>query len=397
MKSEWTYRPLGELVSFASGGTPSKKRDDYWDGTIPWISAKTLKTENIDTSDLFITEEGLKAGSKIAPKGSILLLTRGSGLFNGIPIARVEKDVAFNQDIKCLDSYGEVENEFIFYWLLSQKDYLMAKVGVTGIGAGKFDLDFLQKLMIPIPSERERKSIVGFASSISEKIRCNAKVNDNLEQQAATYFQELFINNANPVWQISTISDLGTVVGGSTPSKTKPEYYTNNGIAWITPKDLSINKSKFISHGENDITELGLKNSSATVMPKGTVLFSSRAPIGYIAIASNEVTTNQGFKSVIPYLEIGTAFVYFFLKHSLPVIESAASGSTFKEISGSAMKNIPAIIPDRSTLDQFNSFCAPIFAQQKNLEDQNYSLAMLRDSLLPKLMSGAIDIASIQL
>ena len=92
MKSEWTYRPLGELVSFASGGTPSKKRDDYWGGTIPWISAKTLKTENIDTSDLFITEEGLKAGSKIAPKGSILLLTRGSGLFNGIPIARVEKE-----------------------------------------------------------------------------------------------------------------------------------------------------------------------------------------------------------------------------------------------------------------------------------------------------------------
>lgn len=397
MKSEWTYRPLGELVSFASGGTPSKKRDDYWGGTIPWISAKTLKTENIDTSDLFITEEGLKAGSKIAPKGSILLLTRGSGLFNGIPIARVEKDVAFNQDIKCLDSYGEVENEFIFYWLLSQKDYLMAKVGVTGIGAGKFDLDFLQKLMIPIPSERERKSIVGFASSISEKIRCNAKVNDNLEQQAVTYFQELYINNANPMWQIGTISDLGTVVGGSTPSKTKPEYYTNNGIAWITPKDLSINKSKFISHGENDITELGLKNSSATVMPKGTVLFSSRAPIGYIAIASNEVTTNQGFKSVIPYSEIGTAFVYFFLKHSLPVIESAASGSTFKEISGSAMKNIPAIIPDRNTLDQFNSFCAPIFAQQKILEEQNHSLAMLRDSLLPKLMSGAIDIASIQL
>lgn len=180
-------------------------------------------------------------------------------------------------------------------------------------------------------------------------------------------------------------------MGGSTPSKTKPEYYTNNGIAWITPKDLSINKSKFISHGENDITELGLKNSSATVMPKGTVLFSSRAPIGYIAIASDEVTTNQGFKSVVPYSEIGTAFVYFFLKHSLPVIESAASGSTFKEISGSAMKNIPAIIPDRSALDQFNSFCAPIFAQQKILEDQNHSLAMLRDAfndLVPKIKAA---------
>lgn len=214
MKSEWTYRPLGELVSFASGGTPSKKRDDYWGGTIPWISAKTLKTENIDTSDLFITEEGLKAGSKIAPKGSILLLTRGSGLFNGIPIARVEKDVAFNQDIKCLDSYGEVENEFIFYWLLSQKDYLMAKVGVTGIGAGKFDLDFLQKLMIPIPSERERKSIVGFASSISEKIRCNAKVNDNLLRQAQALYKNRFIDlkpfngKMPPDWQLGTVSEI---------------------------------------------------------------------------------------------------------------------------------------------------------------------------------------------
>ena len=256
----------------------------------------------------------------------------------------------------------------------------------------------LDEIMICYPeSIIVQEKIVTIFECIDQKIVVNKKINDNLEQQAVTYFQELYINNANPMWQIGTISDLGTVVGGSTPSKTKPEYYTNNGIAWITPKDLSINKSKFISHGENDITELGLKNSSATVMPKGTVLFSSRAPIGYIAIASNEVTTNQGFKSVVPYLEIGTAFVYFFLKHSLPVIESAASGSTFKEISGSAMKNIPAIIPDRSTLDQFNSFCAPIFAQQKILEDQNYSLAMLRDSLLPKLMSGAIDIASIQL
>ena len=255
----------------------------------------------------------------------------------------------------------------------------------------------IYSIEVEVPPLEKQRKIVAVLDCIDRKININQKVNDNLEQQAATYFQELFINNANPMWQISTISDLGTVVGGSTPSKTKPEYYTNNGIAWITPKDLSINKSKFISHGENDITELGLKNSSATVMPKGTVLFSSRAPIGYIAIASNEVTTNQGFKSVIPYSEIGTAFVYFFLKHSLPVIESAASGSTFKEISGSAMKNIPAIIPDRNTLDQFNSFCAPIFAQQKILEEQNHSLAMLRDSLLPKLMSGAIDIASIQL
>lgn len=207
----------------------------------------------------------------------------------------------------------------------------------------------------------------------------------------------MFVDNADPEWTIGTISNLGTVVGGSTPSKAKPEYYAESGIAWITPKDLSINKSKFISHGENDITELGLKNSSATIMPKGTVLFSSRAPIGYIAVAAGEITTNQGFKSVIPKSEIGTAFVYFFLKYNLPIIEGMASGSTFKEVSGSTMKNIPAVIPDTETLARFNDFCAPIFAQQKSLEEQNQSLATLRDNLLLKLMSGEIDVSSIQL
>ena len=292
---------------------------------------------------------------------------------------------------------SEIDSEYLYYYFCLEETKQFVRNIAVGATMPSINTKLLGEVVVTFPELEQQKRISGILSAIDSKIEVNQKINDNLEQQAATYFQELFINNANPMWQISTISDLGTVVGGSTPSKTKPEYYTNNGIAWITPKDLSINKSKFISHGENDITELGLKNSSATVMPKGTVLFSSRAPIGYIAIASNEVTTNQGFKSVIPYSEIGTAFVYFFLKHSLPVIESAASGSTFKEISGSAMKNIPAIIPDRNTLDQFNSFCVPIFAQQKILEEQNHSLAMLRDSLLPKLMSGAIDIASIQL
>ena len=119
-------------------------------------------------------------------------------------------------------------------------------------------------------------------------------INDNLQQQAYAYFVQLFIENADPTWRVGTISDLGTVVGGGTPSTAKPEYYAEHGIAWITPKDLSMDKSKFISHGENDISELGFRNSSATMMPAGSVLFSSRAPIGYIAIARNEVTTNQG-------------------------------------------------------------------------------------------------------
>ena len=210
-------------------------------------------------------------------------------------------------------------------------------------------------------------------------------------------FYEMFVTHADPAWAEGTISDLGTVVGGSTPSKAKPEYYTKHGIAWITPKDLSVDKSKFISHGADDITELGLRNSSASIMPIGTVLFSSRAPIGYIAIADGDVTTNQGFKSVVPYAHVGTAFVYYFLKNSLPIIEGMASGSTFKEISGSAMRTVPAIIPDEAALQTFSSFCDPLFQQQRILENQNRELAATRDALLPKLMSGEIDVSSVTL
>lgn len=291
----------------------------------------------------------------------------------------------------------KVNPKYVKYYCRSKQYNDWVQSFNTGSTRGNINAQTFGNMEIPLPERKQQDYLVSILEPIDEKIKNNKQVNDNLEQQAQSYFQELFVDNASPEWTTGTISDLGTVVGGSTPSKAKPEYYTESGIAWITPKDLSINKSKFVSHGENDITELGLKNSSAAIMPEGTVLFSSRAPIGYTAIAAGEVTTNQGFKSVVPKPEIGTPFVYFFLKNTLPVIEGMASGSTFKEVSGSTMKNVPAVIPDAETLAKFSDFCAPIFAQQRILEEQNQSLATLRDNLLPKLMSGEIDVSTIQL
>lgn len=311
-----------------------------------------------------------------------------------------ENEVAFGSTeyivMRAVD--GISDSQFIYYLVTSPLFRSIAIKSMVGSsGRQRVQQSVLEELEINIPSLEEQVAIGSFLSNLDHKIALNNAINDNLEQQAQSYFQELFINDADPKWTTGTISDLGAVVGGSTPSKAKPEYYTESGVAWITPKDLSINKSKFISHGENDITELGLKNSSAAIMPEGTVLFSSRAPIGYIAIAAGEVTTNQGFKSVVPKPEIGTPFVYFFLKHNLPVIEGMASGSTFKEVSGSTMKNIPTVIPNAETLARFNDFCTPIFVQQRILEEQSQSLAALRDNLLPKLMSGEIDVSGIQL
>ena len=140
------------------------------------------------------------------------------------------------------------------------------------------------------------------------------------------------------------LSEIGQIVAGGTP-KTKIEEYWNGDVPWITPKDLSSHAGMYISRGERNISQVGLDNSSAKLLPKGTVLFTSRAPIGYVAIARNEVTTNQGFKSIIVDDENDNIFIDYLLKNNIDIIENHANGSTFKEISGSVMKSLEFGIP----------------------------------------------------
>ena len=146
-------------------------------------------------------------------------------------------------------------------------------------------------------------------------------------------------------WVEKKISDIGTVVGGATPSTKKPENYEDGKIAWITPKDLSTFSSRYIERGERNITEIGLKSCSTQLLPPNSVLFSSRAPIGYVAIAANEVCTNQGFKSVIPNENTDPLFLFYLLKYNKGKIEGMGSGTTFKEVSGNTMKNILVNVP----------------------------------------------------
>ncbi len=146
-------------------------------------------------------------------------------------------------------------------------------------------------------------------------------------------------------WKTCTISELGEVVGGATPSTKKAENYVDGTYSWITPKDLSNFAGRYIRHGERNITEQGLKSCSTRLMPEKTTLFSSRAPIGYIAIAEIELCTNQGFKSVIPNEETDYMFLYYLLKHNKEKIENMGSGTTFKEISGNTMKSILVSVP----------------------------------------------------
>lgn len=188
-------------------------------------------------------------------------------------------------------------------------------------------------------------------------------------------------------WIECKISDIGTVVGGATPSTKKPENYENGTIAWITPKDLSTFTGRYIQCGERNITEIGLKSCSTQLLPKDTVLFSSRAPIGYVAIATNEVCTNQGFKSVVPNENTDPLFLYYLLKYNKDKIEGMGSGTTFKEVSGNTMKNIVVSVPtDKKVQERISSMLGSIDDKIEENERINNNLAEQSQAIFAEFM-----------
>lgn len=176
-------------------------------------------------------------------------------------------------------------------------------------------------------------------------------------------------------WKECTLAELGEIVGGATPS-TKDESNYGGDIAWITPKDLSTLKGRFIAHGERNITEKGLNSCSTQMMPANAVLFSSRAPIGYVAIAKNPVCTNQGFKSLVANADNDPMFLYYLLKYNKDAIEAMGSGTTFKEVSGSTMRGIRVRVPvSKAEQQRIASVLAALDSKIENNDQINDNLA----------------------
>ncbi|QSY57334.1 restriction endonuclease subunit S [Bifidobacterium imperatoris] len=391
MDSNWIY--LSDIASISSGGTPSKNHPEYWNGDIPWVSAKSMDADSLNSSMLYITNEGVSAGSCMAKPGDILLLVRGSGLFKRIPIIWVDKAMAFNQDIKRLSVPDHDDARYLYFWLQSQRSVISQNLEMTGIGAGKIDMNYLSEMPVWWPDKTVRKRIVVCLDSMQKLRTCLTQTNGHLLELLMTEYR----NVINSIDTYGCIEDLGTVVGGATPSKKREEFFTTSGISWVTPKDLSNTTNIFIEHGATDITDAGHQSCSTKLMPAGSVLFSSRAPVGYVAIAAKEVCTNQGFKSVVPSDNIGTAFVFCFLRDNAKEIEKAGSGTTFVEVSGRAMRHFAAPIPSAEQARSFSSYAGPLLDAIKNNENEIAALAQLRDALLLKLMSGEIDVSKIEL
>lgn len=280
-----------------------------------------------------------------------------------------------------------------------------------------------------IPSKYEQVSIARILGSLDDKIELNRKANETLEAMARTLFQAWFVD-FEPVrakmegrwgrgqslpglpahlydmfpdrlveselgeipkeWHISKIGDEVSVYGGGTPSTKEPIFWQGGTHYWATPKDLSSLKTPVLMDTERKITDEGLAKIGSGLLPQGTVLLSSRAPIGYLAITEIKTAVNQGFIAMVCKKVLTNLFSLFWCHANMETIVGRANGSTFQEISKSNFREIPVIAPSPAAMDSFQAIASPIYRQLVKNEKESNSLAQLRDTLLPRLLSGEL-------
>ena len=280
--------------------------------------------------------------------------------------------------------------EYLMMWFRRPEFDRYARFHSHGSAREIFDWDELCDVLLPVPPIERQRAMVAEYETLSRRIDLNRSMIAQLEATAQTLYRKMFVDDIDPEhlpagWRMGTIKDLGNVIGGATPQTGNASFWCDNGIPWLSPADLSKQGMKFISKGAKDITELGYKSCSTKLLPAYSVLFSSRAPIGLMAINTQELCTNQGFKSIVPHSNIGPAYVYYYLSSIKDKIAEENEGSTFNEVSGQNLQAYSAIIPPDNLCAVFSKKITPIFHVQNNIEQEIKLLTELQSLLLAKM------------
>jgi type I restriction enzyme S subunit len=264
-----------------------------------------------------------------------------------------------------------------------------------------------------LPPNRQR-SVADRLSAFDDLIENNRRQIEILEEMARLLYRERFVHfrypghedvelvdsELGPIpegWEVKPTGDTFEAIGGGTPSKTVDTYWVDGDIEWYTPSDLTKNRQMFAFASGSRITEAGLAGSSAKKFPAGSVMLTSRATIGEIAIATTEATTNQGFITCVPNECVTTAFLYFWLGSNVDRFLQLAGGATFKELRKSTFRELQLAVPPVPMMDEFTTTVSPQLDLVANLIQQNRVLREARDLLLPRLVSGELDVSGLDL
>ncbi len=395
---------VSDLGRIVTGKTPNTKNMQFFGGDYQFVTPSDLdwKTYYCRSTERTVTDYARKAHHRqFIPANAVMITCIGNtigkcGISSG--------DCLTNQQINSIIPHDGIDPRFVYYLLL-QNTPLIRSFGIGGGSAAPIlNKSSFSKIWLHVPPVRQWNAIASILSVYDDLIENNRRRIQLLEQAARLLYKEWFVHLRFPGhervkikdgvpegWEQKKIADVCETVGGGTPS-TKVSDYWEGDITWVVPTDITRNDCLVLLDSERKITEKGLRESSARLVPANTILMTSRASVGFFALMDVEVCTNQGFINIIPHDEEMRMYLLFNLMSRAPEIRSNAKGTTYPEISKGRFRQMDIMIPAKTLAVDFAKIASGIIQQVRHLKHSTLKLTQARDLLLPRLMNGKIAI-----
>ena len=403
---------MGDIATIIDGdrGSNYPKQNEFFDkGFCLFLNAGNVTSEGfVFEKNSYISAEKDKALRKGKLKrGDIVYTTRGTiGNVAYYKSTVPFENIRINSGMVILRVNEElIDAEYLYQYLksTSTREYFLSFK--TGSAQPQLPIKNFSRIQINVPDISSQKHIASILSAYDDLIENNRRQIKLLEEAAQRLYREWFVELRFPGhedvkivdgvpegWKAETIGNVCCTIGGGTPSTKEKTYYEGGNIPWVTPTDITRNGCLILLETEKKITEEGLAHSSAKMVPAWTILMTSRASVGYFGICEFPVCTNQGFISCIPYQENMRFYLLHNLMNRVDEIRAKAGGSTYLEISKSTFRDMKIIVPADEILNSFEESIQKLMMKMKNCKEQNRILTSARDRLLPKLMSGEVEV-----
>ena len=379
---DWEVVKIGKIANTFSGGTPNSKVAEYYNGDIPWISSGELNKNKIHFTEGFISQKGLDNSASKMVNAETLLVAMYGATAGVVAITYIIG--AINQAVLAIENDNKVSNNiFLKEFLQLKKEWIL--LTYTQGGQPNLNQEIIKNLQIPLPPLPEQEAIAEALSDADAWIESLEQLiaKKRLIKQGA--MQELLTPKED--WEVKKLGEVCDVRGGGTPSTSIPEFWNGN-ILWFTPTEVGY--TKYLINSLRKITELGLKNSSANILPVNTILLTSRAGIGDLGILKSEASTNQGFQSLVCKDNVNYEFVYYMMQTKKNELLSNASGSTFLEISPNKVKAISFDIPSLSEQTRIATILSDMDAEIEALEQKLSKARQIKQGMMQELLTGRV-------
>ncbi|MDE2850547.1 MAG: restriction endonuclease subunit S [Acidobacteriota bacterium] len=412
----WQEARLGDVVRLLSGGTPSKGRAAYWDGEIPWVSARDMKVFRLRDTSHHVTLEGLANGTRQVPAGTLLLLTRGMRLLKELPVCVTERPMAFNQDIKALLAKACVEPSFLPYLVVGNKRRLLNLVDLAGHGTGRINSDELRALNVRLPPTREQRAIAHILGTLDDKIELNRRLSETLEGMARALFKSWFVDfdpvrakaEGRDTGLPAAVADLfpdhlvdsemGEIPAGWTVAPLDVIARFQNGLALQrfrpapNEEELPVVKIAQLRVGEANSGEwASIAIKPECIIEDGDVLFSWSGSLLVRTWCGGRAALNQHLFKVTSEEYPKWFYLHSLLAH-LPAFRRIAQdkATTMGHIRRHHLAEALCVAPPEGVIARLSETFSRLLERQVTCELSNRTLIALRDTLLPKLISGEI-------